>query len=94
MLSNSQMQRINGAREIVSEVKTLAKKTGIELIDYQWNQSRRLDTPDDHTLRLVTKDNKSVKGTFSQEELIYYPRRVGTGATKLKLQEMIKDLCR
>ena len=92
MAEDSQAQRMEGAKLIISRANTIASEKEFELGNYIWNQRQGIDNRENHTLELSSKDEKNVKASFSREELEDYPGKVGAEKTDSKLRRMIDEL--
>lgn len=92
MAEDSNVQRLEGAKLIISSATIFALEKEIELINHIWNGRIGIDNRENHTLELTAKDGKVVKGQFSREELEDYPGRIGTEKTDAKLRRMIDVL--
>ncbi len=92
MSEDSQAERMEGAKLIFSRANTIAIEKGTEIDEYIWNQRQGIDARENHILELKLKNGKSVKESFSREELEDFPGRVGTEKTDSKLRRMIDKL--
>lgn len=92
MTEDSQEQRMEGAKLIIARANAIAIEKGVEIADYIWNQRRGIDNGENHALELKSNSGKTVRASFSREELEDYPGRVGTEKTDSKLRKMIDEL--
>jgi hypothetical protein len=87
----SDAERLAGADAITSRAKELANELGIHIIECIWDEGREMADRDSHLLEILTED-RSISGSFSDEQLADYQGKVGTERTEATLGEMIRSL--
>ncbi len=86
-----ELQRQEGAQEIINKAHEVARSAGISLDNCVWDNGQELVERNKHILK-ISSGRKSMTGEFPDTWLADYPGGAGTEKTDALLREMVRRL--
>ena len=86
-----ELQRQEGAQEIINKAHEVATSAGISLDNCVWDNGQELVKRDKHILE-ISSGRKTMTGEFPDTWLADYPGKAGTEKTDALLRKMIRHL--